>query len=121
MRNAGADSGDILVELGGGKLPDAKWGYINVNWPFVRLRLSATRVRFEPAFLRNWIVFRLPTWEATWDQLRVVTARGSKVHFIPKAGPTWTYFTLGATDRVMAHVPPELRQVEGGQNSIQFD
>ncbi len=112
MRNRGVDSVDILVELGGGKLPDAKGRYVNANWPFVRLRLSAARVRLEPSFLRNWIVFRLPTWEANWDQLRAVSARGNKVQFIPKAGPSCTYFSLGATETVLAHVPADLRQAE---------
>ena len=104
---------DRFNAIGGGKLPDGHGGYIYASWTFVRLRLSASRVRFEPALWSNWITYKLPTWEASWDDLKAVTADGSRVRFIPKAGPVWTYSTLGGTDGIMAHVPLGLREVPG--------
>lgn len=100
-----SDGADVLVELGGGKLPRDDWGYTYISWPLMRLRLSRTRVRFEPTLFTNWILFSLPTWEATWDDLTAVTAIGSHVRFTRKDGPELTYFAMGGTARVMACVP----------------
>jgi len=71
---------ETFVEVGGGKLPDAKRGHVYANWPFVRLRLSPGGVRFEPTFLRNFLVFTLRTWEAPWDELDAVRVHGLRNH-----------------------------------------
>lgn len=81
-----------LKQIGGGQLPDDTWGYINVSWPFLRLLLTPDRVQFEPTFLRNWIIFRVPTWDASWSELQTVRAEGSHVVFVPRTGPVWTFF-----------------------------
>jgi hypothetical protein len=111
MKGSRTDANDLFVEIGGGKLPRSTWGYTYISWPLMRLRLSATRVRFEPSLFSNWILFRLPTWEAGWDELASVTAAGSEVRFTRKAGVELTYFTMGDTERLMAWVPERLRRV----------
>jgi len=76
---AGRSEFDRVTRVGGGKVPDDTWGFINVSWPFLRVRLGAAGVRLEPSFLRNWIIFRIPSWEATWDELSGVSIDGSHV------------------------------------------
>ena len=95
---------ETLVEIGGGKFPDERWGYISASWPFVRLRLSPRGVRLEPALFSNWIVFKLPTWEAGWNDLQAVTVAWNGVRFVPRDGKEVKYITQ-VSERVMTHVP----------------
>ena len=100
-----SDGADVLVEMCEGQRRRDEWGYTYIRWTLLRVRLSRTRVRFEPTLFTNWILFSLPTWEATWDDLTAVTAIGSHVRFTRKDGPELTYFAMGGTARVMACVP----------------
>ena len=81
--------------IGGGAWPDRTWGYASATWPFVRLRVGASGVKWEPSFIRNLVVFSIPTWEASWSEVRRAEVNGDNVTFHALDGKRWSFYTLG--------------------------
>jgi hypothetical protein len=95
--------------LGGGEWPDATWGYANATWPFIRLSLGPEGVRFAPALISNFLIFRIPTWTADWGEVSHVdptpgplTIVGGRLAFHTLQRKRWTFYATGGIDPILA-------------------